>query len=47
MSKMKAAIYTDVQQISIQEVERTPPGPGYVTIDTRQTGICGSDLRST
>ena len=46
MNIMKAAIYTGIEQISIQEVEYTPPAPGYVGIDTRQTGICGSDLHS-
>lgn len=46
MTTMKAAIYTGIEQISIQEVEYTPPAPGYVGIDTKQTGICGSDLHS-
>lgn len=46
MNIMKAAIYTGIEQISIREVEYTPPAPGYVGIDTRQTGICGSDLHS-
>lgn len=41
---MKAAIYRGIGRIGLQEVERRPPQPGYVTIDTRQTGICGSDL---
>jgi 2-desacetyl-2-hydroxyethyl bacteriochlorophyllide A dehydrogenase len=43
---MKAAIYTGLQQIGIQEVERAAPLPGYVMLDTKQTGICGSDLHS-
>ena len=46
MSTMKAAIYTGIEQIGIQEVEYAPPAPGYVGIDTKQTGICGSDLHS-
>ena len=46
MNIMKAAIYTGIEQINIQEVEYTPPAPGYVGIDARQTGICGSDLHS-
>ena len=46
MNIMKAAIYTGIEQISIQEVEYAPPAPGYVGIDTKQTGICGSDLHS-
>ena len=41
---MKAAIYRGIGRIGLQQVERLPPPPGYVTIDTRQTGICGSDL---
>ncbi len=46
MPKMKAAIYTGLEQISIQEIERAKPDAGYVTLDTKQTGICGSDLHS-
>ena len=46
MDTMKAAIYTGIEQIGIQEVERKSPEPGYVTIDTKCTGICGSDLHS-
>ncbi len=44
--KMKAAIYTGIEQIAIQAVERNEPPPGYVLIDTKRTGICGSDLHS-
>ncbi len=44
--KMKAAIYKDIEQIEIREVERDQPSPGYVLVDTKQTGICGSDLHS-
>ena len=43
---MKAAIYTGIEQIAIREVERNEPPPGFVLIDTKQTGICGSDLHS-
>lgn len=43
---MKAAIYSGIQQIGIQDVERTTPAPGYVVLDTKQTGVCGSDLHS-
>ena len=46
MHKMKAAVYTDIRQISIQAVERTKPPPGYVMLDTKRTGICGSDLHA-
>lgn len=46
MRKMKAAIYTDIQQIQVQEVDYTAPGPEYVILDTKCTGICGSDLHS-
>ena len=44
--KMKAAIYTGIEQIAIREVERNEPPSGYVLVDTKQTGICGSDLHS-
>ena len=46
MSTMKAAIYSGIEQIDIQEVEKKSPEPGYVMIDTKCTGICGSDLHS-
>lgn len=41
---MKAALYTGIRQIELQEVPQAGPPPGYVMLDTRQTGICGSDL---
>ena len=44
--KMKAAIYTGIEEIEIREVERNEPPPGFVLVDTKQTGICGSDLHS-
>lgn len=43
---MKAAIYSGIEQIGIQQVELTALHPGYVVLDTKQTGICGSDLHS-
>ena len=46
MTSMKAALYSDVREIHIQDVEYTPPEPGYLTLDTRCTGICGSDLHN-
>ena len=46
MRTMKAAIYSGIREIGIREVEIKPPAPGYVMIDARQTGICGSDLHS-
>ena len=46
MATMKAAIYTGIRSIQVQQVDRTKPAPGYVVIDTRCTGICGSDLHS-
>ncbi len=46
MSTMKAAIYSGLEQIRVQEVERRSPPPGYVLIKTRQVGICGSDLHN-
>ncbi|MCG9129394.1 alcohol dehydrogenase catalytic domain-containing protein [Candidatus Poribacteria bacterium] len=44
--KMKAAIYTGIEEIEVREVQRDIPPPGYVLVDTKQTGICGSDLHS-
>ncbi len=46
MNKMKAAIYSGVEKIGIQEVDWIKPAPGYIVLDTKQTGICGSDLHS-
>ena len=43
---MKAAIYTGIKQIGIQEVDYCKPAPGYVVLDTQTTGICGSDLHN-
>ncbi len=43
---MKAAIYTGIRQIEIQEVAQSEPAPGYVLLDTQTTGICGSDLHN-
>ena len=33
--KMKAAIYTGIEQIAIREVERNEPPPGFVLVDTK------------
>ncbi|MEM7031700.1 MAG: alcohol dehydrogenase catalytic domain-containing protein [Chloroflexota bacterium] len=44
MSTMKAAIYTDLEKIVVQDVEKLAPPSGHVMIDTKCTGICGSDL---
>ena len=46
MANMKAAIYTGIREIEVRQVERSRPEPGQVLIDTRCTGICGSDLHS-
>lgn len=46
MQTMKAAIYSGIRKITIQKVEKKPPAPGFAMVDTRQTGICGSDLHS-
>jgi 2-desacetyl-2-hydroxyethyl bacteriochlorophyllide A dehydrogenase len=46
MPTMKAALYSGIEEIAIQEVERNPPPPGHVVIAMRQIGICGSDLHA-
>ena len=46
MTSMKAAIYTGIGEIEVRQVERSRPAPGQVLLDTRCTGICGSDLHS-
>lgn len=46
MNIMKAALYVGIEQIAIQEVERTPPPPGHLVLETKQVGVCGSDLHA-
>jgi 2-desacetyl-2-hydroxyethyl bacteriochlorophyllide A dehydrogenase len=46
MKTMKAALYSGVEQISIQEVEWQSPPPGYIVLEMRQIGVCGSDLHA-
>lgn len=43
---MKAAIYRGIEDIAVQDAERIAPAPGYILIDTRATGVCGSDLHA-
>ena len=43
---MKAALYKGIREIEWQGVEYTPPAPGYITLETRSSGICGSDLHN-
>lgn len=44
MHTMRAAIYSGIRQIGVRDVDRLPPPPGYVVIQTTRVGICGSDL---
>lgn len=44
--KMKAAIFHGLKDIRLKEVNVPTVEPGYVLIDTKVTGICGSDLHS-
>jgi 2-desacetyl-2-hydroxyethyl bacteriochlorophyllide A dehydrogenase len=46
MQRMKAAIYRGIENIAIQEVDYEPPRPGHIILDTKCTGICGSDLHN-
>lgn len=43
---MKAAIYTGDEQIELRDVDAMKPEPGYVIVDTKSSGICGSDLHN-
>ncbi len=43
---MKAAIYHGVKSIVVEDVERPTPSPGYVLIEMKCCGVCGSDLHS-
>jgi L-iditol 2-dehydrogenase len=42
--KMKAALVTDVEKVSIEEIERPSPTEDEVLIKVRTVGVCGSDL---
>lgn len=42
--KMKAALVTDVQKVSIEEIERPLIKDDEVLIKTKTVGVCGSDL---
>lgn len=43
---MKAAIYEDIEKIALKDVDQVSPPPGYVLVDTKCSGICGSDLHN-
>ena len=43
---MKAAIYTGIKSIEIQDVENASPDPGFITLEMKRSGICGSDLHN-
>ena len=43
---MKAAIYHGEQKIGIEDVDIPEPEPGYVLLQMKNCGICGSDLHS-
>jgi 2-desacetyl-2-hydroxyethyl bacteriochlorophyllide A dehydrogenase len=43
---VKAAIYEDIEKIVLKDVETSAPQPGYVVVDTKCSGICGSDLHN-
>lgn len=46
MKTMNAAIYKGLREIEWQEVEYQPPAPGFITVETKSSGICGSDLHN-
>ena len=41
MTTMNAALYTGIREIEWREVEYQPPAPGYITLQTKSSGICG------
>jgi len=43
---VKAAIYRGEKSIGIEEVDPPVPGPGYVLLEMKNCGICGSDLHT-
>ena len=44
--KMKAGIYHGEKSIGIEEVDVPAPEPGYVLLEMKNCGVCGSDLHS-
>ncbi len=43
---MKAAIYKGEKAIELESVEKPAPEPGYVLLEMKNCGVCGSDLHS-
>lgn len=43
---MKSAMYAGIGKIGVHTVEKESPPPGFIQIDTKCTGICGSDLHA-
>ena len=43
---MKAAIYTGDEQIELRDVDPMKAEPAYVIVNTKSSGICGSDLHA-
>lgn len=41
---MKQAVMTSPGQIEFRQAERPAPPPGYVLMQTRRIGVCGSDI---
>lgn len=41
---MKAAVYTDLKHIEIQEKDKPMPAPDQVVVKVERCGICGSDI---
>lgn len=43
---MKVALLKKTKTITLEDVDYLKPEAGYLTIDTKSTGICGSDLHN-
>jgi len=41
---MKAAVYTDLEKITVADKPKPAPGPGQVLVKIERCGICGSDM---
>lgn len=41
---MKALVWTAPSKMEIEERSRTSPGPGWVTLQVEDSGICGSEI---
>jgi len=45
-SRASCVVLTGPEDVQVQMIDRTLPGPGWVAVRTERAGICGSDLHT-